>query len=103
MRIINNSNRIARLNETVLLSLFRSATISILCRNRAGLKFSTGGQNAPYCAARVEPADQTVGSSARDLLVRSGSPASAPDDRRKGIGQSTAWTLCSDRASDRCG
>ena len=34
MRIINNSNRIARSNETFLLSLVRSATISILRGNR---------------------------------------------------------------------
>src|SRR5271155_4291821 len=32
-RIINNSNRIARSNETFLLSLYRSATISILRGN----------------------------------------------------------------------
>ena len=44
--IINNSNRIARSNETFLLSRFRSATISILRGNRPGRKFSASGKNA---------------------------------------------------------
>src|SRR5260221_4919154 len=53
--IINNSNRIAGSNETFLLSLFRSATISVLRGNRPGRKFSASGQNAPHRAARLEP------------------------------------------------
>src|ERR1700722_11403447 len=46
MGIINNSNRIARSNETFLLSLFRSPTISILRGNCPGRKFSKGTQDA---------------------------------------------------------